>query len=96
MSLIHTDETLDTMTRFVRHFSNWYKLKKATAWLMRLKEILLNMRQKRKELQEAIQKCDNSSSKAESFLQQEMLKYKQSLEKNEFSPLKILTQRSWS
>lgn len=58
MSLIQVDEKLDTMTQFVKHFSRWYKLKKAMAWLIRLKEILLNMRQKRKELQEAIYGCE--------------------------------------
>lgn len=81
VSLIQADEKVNTMTQFVHHFSSWYKLKKATAWLMRLKEILLSIRQKRKELQEAIQKCENNSSKAESLLQQKMLKYKQSFEK---------------
>ena len=79
--MIQADERLDTLTQFVLHFSCWYKLKKATAWLMRLKEILLNLRRKRKELQETIQKCDNNSSKAETLFQQEMLKYKQSFEK---------------
>lgn len=78
VSLVQTDEKLDVMSQFVRHFSSWYKLKKATAWLIRLKEILLNMKQKRKELQETIQKHENDTFKAESLLQQEMLKYKQS------------------
>ena len=41
VSLIQADNKLDALTQFVHHFSCWYKLKKATAWLMRLKEILL-------------------------------------------------------
>lgn len=80
VSLIHADERLDTMTQFVHHFSSWYKLKKATAWLLRLKDILLNMSQKRKELQDEICNNENNSSKAESLLQQRMVKYKQSFE----------------
>ncbi|KAM8861775.1 uncharacterized protein ACB058_008484 isoform 2-T2 [Synchiropus picturatus] len=81
VSLIQVDEPMDPMTQFVHHFSCWYKLKKATAWLMRLKEILQNMRQKRKELQDTIQNCGDDSSKAEALLKQEMLKYKKGFKK---------------
>ena len=56
VSLIQADKKLDALNQFVHHFSCWYKLKKATAWQMRLKEILLNMKHKGKELQESIYK----------------------------------------
>ncbi|KAF0024907.1 hypothetical protein F2P81_021788 [Scophthalmus maximus] len=78
--LMQSDEKADAMTRFVNHFSSWYKLIKATAWLMRLKAILLNLRQKRKEFQEAINQSESNSTKAESLLKQRMFKYKQGFE----------------
>lgn len=81
MSLIQTHENTDAMSQLAEHFSSWYKLKKATAWLMRLKEILLNLSQKRKEFQQAISQCESNPSKVKSLLQQKILKYKKSCEK---------------
>ncbi|XP_035989853.1 uncharacterized protein LOC118561756 [Fundulus heteroclitus] len=40
----------DATTKFVHYFSSWAKLKISVAWLLKLKDILLSMSTKRKEL----------------------------------------------
>lgn len=87
--LLQIDEKADTMIQFASHFSSWYRLKKATAWLLRLKEILLNLRQKRRELQQEIGQCASSSASAQPSVEEKIQKYKQSFKGQSLSSLEM-------
>lgn len=71
--LVHatTVESTDAMQQLIQYFSSWIRLKKAVAWFIRLKQILVNLSRKRKELKGL---CSD-----EQQLNKEMLSYKKSL-----------------
>lgn len=49
-NLINTSESTDPVNKLIHHYSSWYKLKKAVAWILKLKEILMQVRKKKMEL----------------------------------------------
>ncbi|KAL7874304.1 hypothetical protein SRHO_G00052740 [Serrasalmus rhombeus] len=65
-------ESTDAMQQLIQYFSSWIRLKKAVAWFTRLKQTLVNMSRKRKELKVL---CSD-----EQQLNKEMLSCKRSLE----------------
>ncbi|KAL7831402.1 hypothetical protein SRHO_G00309050 [Serrasalmus rhombeus] len=65
-------ESTDAMQQLIQYFSSWIRLKKAVAWFTRLKQTLVNLSRKRKELK--------GSCSDEQQLNKEMLSCKRSLE----------------
>ncbi len=49
-NLIHTAESTEPVNKLIQYYSSWYKLKKAVAWILKLKETLMQIRKRRKEL----------------------------------------------
>lgn len=45
-----TEEEVDVVTCAIHHFSSWTRLKNTVAWILRLKNLLLSLSQKRKQL----------------------------------------------
>ncbi|XP_013856439.1 uncharacterized protein LOC106512348, partial [Austrofundulus limnaeus] len=52
----------DSTTRLVHYFSSWTKLKTSVAWLLKLKDILLSLSRKRKELMAVLPSADSSTA----------------------------------
>ncbi|KAL7852267.1 hypothetical protein SRHO_G00180520 [Serrasalmus rhombeus] len=50
VNVVADEESRDTMKQLIEHFSSWLRLKKATAWLLRIKTTLLKLSKRRKEL----------------------------------------------
>ena len=67
------EESTDAMHELIEYFSSWIHLKKAVAWLSRVKVTLKNLSKKRKEM--------NGLFKDEQRVNKEMLSYKRGLEK---------------
>ncbi|TWW60963.1 hypothetical protein D4764_05G0010530 [Takifugu flavidus] len=65
------EENTDVMQQLTEHFSSWIRLKKAVAWLARVKGTLVNLSKKRKEM--------NESYKDQEQVNKEMTSYKRSL-----------------
>lgn len=49
-NLINAVESTDPVNKLIHHYSSWYKLKKAVAWILKLKEIIRQIRKKKMEL----------------------------------------------
>ncbi len=51
---IQLKEEDDVISRLINHFSSWFRLKRAVAWILRFKNLLLSLSQKRKLLSFAL------------------------------------------
>ena len=65
------EESTDVMQQLTEYFSSWIQLKKAVAWLIRVKGTLINLSKKRKEI--------NEKYKDQEQVNKEMTKYKRCL-----------------
>lgn len=76
---IIAEEKSDPMNQLLQYYSSWGRLKRAIAWILRVKETLINLKDKRKEFQ-----CFVSQSgidPARVLVQQHIEKYKSAMQK---------------
>lgn len=71
VNVITAEERTDAMQQVIQYFSSWIRLKKAVAWFTRLKQTLVTLWRKRKELKRLYNN--------EQQLNKDMLSYKKSL-----------------
>ncbi|KAK5928662.1 hypothetical protein CgunFtcFv8_013710 [Champsocephalus gunnari] len=50
VNAVQVEEEMDAVTRLINHLSSWIHLKKTVAWILRLKNLLLCLSRKRKQL----------------------------------------------
>ena len=79
VNLTHTTE--NPVSRLIHHYSKWYRLKKAVAWLLKLKEILLLLSKKRRELTSTVGQMTTDAAKLKDAVEQSMKDYKKTLER---------------
>ncbi|KAL7831201.1 hypothetical protein SRHO_G00307040 [Serrasalmus rhombeus] len=48
--LTHATEDTNAMGKLINHYSSWYKLKRAVAWFLRLKDMLMDLNKKQQKL----------------------------------------------
>ncbi len=73
------------LDKLIEYYSEWYRLKRAIAWMLRLKEILQHLSNKRREIQAAVTQIENDPNKQQTHLQTQMLKLKKALTKKTLS-----------
>ena len=71
----------DPLNQLVEHYSSWYRLKKATAWVLRLREILQYLSEKRKESEKAVKESEHDTEKRKHLVEEQMNTCKKNLEK---------------
>ncbi|XP_077073702.1 uncharacterized protein LOC143724510 [Siphateles boraxobius] len=71
VNAITAEESTDAMQQLIQYYSSWIHLKKAVAWLIRLKGTLVNLSRKRKEM--------NGLYSDQQRVNREMLSYKKNL-----------------
>ncbi|KAK7896104.1 hypothetical protein WMY93_021429 [Mugilogobius chulae] len=64
------EETGDVIQEFLQYFSSWFRLKKAVAWILKVRSTLLELCRKRKELH---------ATKSQPEVEKEMISFKKSL-----------------
>ena len=74
-------ESTDTVNKLMDYYSSWHCLKRAVAWILRLREGLLILSKKRKELEAATSQQNDGASKAATNKSKEMQQYKATLNK---------------
>ncbi len=73
------------MTHFIQYFSSWSRLKRSVAWILRFKQLLLNLSQKRKSLKMALTQSGMDENQQRQQLKDEMEKTKVQCDKRELS-----------
>ncbi|KAL0152844.1 hypothetical protein M9458_051849, partial [Cirrhinus mrigala] len=76
--LVQTPEGRGTVTRLVNYYSSWTHLKKAVAWILRLKKILLSLSKRRKHLRESLV-CSEPNQSLEDTINESMRKFRSSI-----------------
>ncbi|KAL7825761.1 hypothetical protein SRHO_G00334990 [Serrasalmus rhombeus] len=54
VSATAAEEQVDTVQQFLENYSSWFRLRKAVAWILKVKNILIHLCQKRKELEASL------------------------------------------
>ncbi|KAL6473214.1 hypothetical protein MHYP_G00194020 [Metynnis hypsauchen] len=83
-AVLHTSsvvDNIDPVNQLVEYYSSWHKLKKATAWILHLREMLQYLSEKRKEFEKAAQQSEHDSEKCTSVVKEHMITCKKNLER---------------
>lgn len=75
------EEKLHPLNKLIDYYSSWDGLKRAVAWLLKLKETLIQMKEKRNELQSTFRKSEKDQTNAKAQMVQQMKQYKEKLQK---------------
>ncbi|MGH0117086.1 UNVERIFIED_CONTAM: hypothetical protein FKN15_030931 [Acipenser sinensis] len=81
VNTLTAEEELDTIQQMMEHFSSWIRLKRAVAWVLKLRGTLVRFCQKRKELSVAIAQSEDDKNRQKLVLDKEMQSFKASLDK---------------
>ncbi|XP_051784521.1 uncharacterized protein LOC114652826 [Erpetoichthys calabaricus] len=79
------EEKIEPVKRLVEHYSKWFNLKKAVAWFLRLKEMLMRLKEERKAIQYTVSKSGHSPEKQKTLIEKHMKEYKSSMRLNPLS-----------
>lgn len=91
VNILNIKENNDILSKLTHYYSSWFCLKKAVAWVLRLKETLLQLCKARRQFQEYIAQSEKDPEKQLSLLQEQMQKYRSTMEKKSLK-LKDLNQ----
>lgn len=67
------------INKLVDYYSDWFKLKKAIAWMLRFKETLTQLSKTRKQFKAYIEQTEKDPDKQAALLQEQMQKYKSTM-----------------
>ena len=84
VSLISTAQ-VEAMKKLVEYYSDWHKLKKAVAWMLRVKDLLHHFAVKRKEYEINVDQTETDQDKWNLKVQEEIKKLRQTVDKKALS-----------
>lgn len=74
-----SENTEDTVLKFIHHYSSWYRLKRAVAWLVKFKNTLKLLSQRRKEFLSTLEEKSLDHGRNKRELERKMAEVKASL-----------------
>ncbi|KAJ8413974.1 hypothetical protein AAFF_G00065720 [Aldrovandia affinis] len=81
VNTIQVEEDKEPMNKLIDYYSEWHKLKRAVAWILKLKRTLQQLKDERKELSRTIIQAEKDPERQRSKLEHHMKKYKSTREK---------------
>lgn len=78
-------ENFDMINKLIAYYSTWQRLKRAVAWFLRLKETLILLKNKRKELQTTISHSQNDPEKQDKLVAQSIKKFRSTIQQHPLS-----------
>ena len=76
---------VEAMKKLVEYYSDWHKLKKAVAWMLRVKDLLHHFAVKRKEYEINVDQTETDQDKRNLKVQEEIKKLRQTVDKKALS-----------
>lgn len=73
------------MNKLITHYSEWLRLRKSVAWFLRLRGILIQLKNKRKELEATISQAESNPEKQKTLVKQHLKKHKSTMESSPLS-----------
>ncbi len=80
-----TQESYDAVNKLIAYYSTWQRLRKAVGWFLRLKKILILLKDKRKELKTTISQSENNPEKQDKLVAQHMKKFRSTIQQQPLS-----------
>ena len=84
-NLTHITEQTTAVNKLFNYYSNWYKLKKAVAWMLNLKETLRSLSKKRQDLQAERKNSQADPDTQKATVEKQMQAYKAKVGKQELT-----------
>lgn len=81
VNMIKIENSMEPMTQLINYNSDWSKLKRAVAWIVKVKESLRNLKEERKGASRTIREVKGNLEKKGLKLEQHMKKYKTTLQR---------------
>ena len=81
VNAIKVKEDMEPLNELINYYSDWHKLKRSVAWILKVKETLWKLKEERKELLQTIHQTEKDPEKQKSKLEQHMKKYKRTIGK---------------
>ncbi|CAM4696557.1 unnamed protein product [Leuciscus chuanchicus] len=76
INIIKVEENMEPIDKLISYYSDWHKLKRSVAWILKVKENLWKLKEERKEVSRKIRETEKDPEKARSKLEQQMKKFK--------------------
>ncbi len=76
VNMIKVEENMKPIDKLISYYSDWHKLKRSVAWILKVKENLWKLKEERKEVSGKIRETEKDPEKARSKLEQQMKKFK--------------------
>ncbi|MGH0144896.1 UNVERIFIED_CONTAM: hypothetical protein FKN15_039243 [Acipenser sinensis] len=83
VNVLIANDSAEMVNKLINYFSRWISLKKSVAWIIKIKEMLLQMSRKRRELSVAISEIESDQEKRKSLLEEQMRRFKGTLSNGE-------------
>lgn len=81
VNTIKVEDDMEPMSKLINYYSDWHKLKRSVAWILKLKKALRQLKDERQELSRTINQTEKDPEKQRSKLKRHMEKYKTTTEK---------------
>ncbi|XP_052445519.1 uncharacterized protein LOC127987300 [Carassius gibelio] len=76
VNMIKVEENMEPIDKLISYYSDWQKLKRAVAWILKVKENLWKLKEERKEISKKIMETEKDPEKQRSKLEQQTKKFK--------------------
>ncbi|KAL3975057.1 hypothetical protein ACER0C_023683 [Sarotherodon galilaeus] len=81
VNMLKVEECMEPMKHVIDYYSDWTKLKRAVAWIMKLRKVLWMLKEERKHYSNIVQKNENDPEKQRLKLQVHMETFKSAMGK---------------
>ncbi|XDV45657.1 hypothetical protein PO909_013717 [Leuciscus waleckii] len=76
INIIKVEENMEPIDKLISYYSDWHKLKRSVAWILKVKENLWKLKEERKEVSRKLRETEKDPEKVRSKLEQQMKKFK--------------------
>lgn len=76
VNTIKVEDYIEPMDKVLNHYSDWHRLKRSVAWILKAKKTLWNLKNERKEFSRTVSQTEKDPERQKLKLEQHMKKYK--------------------
>lgn len=81
VNTLNVEEKQHPLSKLTEHYSSWDRLKRAVAWILKVKETLNELKDRRKDLQNTLSNAEKDPLKLKTQVAQQMKQFKEKLQK---------------
>ncbi|XP_051786110.1 uncharacterized protein LOC127528851 isoform X2 [Erpetoichthys calabaricus] len=85
VNMTKIEEATEPINKLITYFSDWHRLKKAVAWFLKFKDLMLSLRNERKTFQLEVSQTKGNPEEQKSLIAKHMKRYKLTLKTSPIS-----------